>query len=94
MKKVCDEVDKDVLAKKYRRLGYGQFGEDIRVCARTFVELQQKRHDADYDPQLPITLSEAFDAIADVELAIARLEVSPLGERDDFLALLLVGSRE
>lgn len=94
MKRVCKDVDKDPLPKQYGRLGYRQFSDEIRTCARTFVELQQKRHEADYDPQMSKTLTDAIDAIGDAELAIRKLRASSAAERDDFLALLLVGARE
>ncbi len=94
MKRVCEDIDKDPLPKRYERLGYRRFSDEIRICARTFVELQQKRHEADYDPQMSKTFTEASDAIGDAELAITELAASSAAERDDFLALLLVGARD
>jgi hypothetical protein len=94
MKRVCEDIDKDKLPKKYERLGYGSFPSHIRFCARTFVELQQKRHQADYDPQVETALTDALSAIADAEFAMTLLADDEPEERGDFLALLLVGARD
>jgi hypothetical protein len=45
---------------------------DLKFVARTFVDLQQARHQADYDLSHPFTRAEAIDLIERVEDAVAK----------------------
>jgi len=56
--------------------------------------LQVARHAADYDPQAPITVTDASNAVVSAAEAIKSLALAPPADRDDFLALLLVGVRD
>lgn len=64
------------------------FHATLRECAASFVELQEGRHDADYDPSKKFALSDAQVAISKAIVAIQRLNASPAAERFLFLTLL------
>jgi hypothetical protein len=95
MRANCEAVNKSTMALKYQRaLGCTTIDQNLRDCASTFVELQVARHAADYDPQAPITVTDASNAVVSAAEAIKSLALAPPADRDDFLALLLVGVRD
>jgi uncharacterized protein (UPF0332 family) len=73
-----------------RNLGFPQI---LCSCADAFVELQQARHDADYDPDYRVTRAEALAAIARAESAIAYLGASSRRDRKALAAQLLLRRR-
>ncbi|HVU21823.1 MAG TPA: hypothetical protein VHE09_13915 [Rhizomicrobium sp.] len=80
-------------AKLAEASGYAQFSEKIRAAAQAFVELQQKRHSADYDPQFRFSKSDARVAI---ELAVfggSMLDTANVIERRSFLLCMLMPQR-
>ncbi|HEX3486661.1 MAG TPA: hypothetical protein VHT51_16500 [Micropepsaceae bacterium] len=89
LRKSCAQVQLPILAKEVQKaVGFASFGPDIRECATFFVELQQARHEADYNPVARISLSDARGAIAKAEGAIAALDRAPAQQRKLFLTLL------
>lgn len=75
---------------------------ELRLVAETFVELQEGRHDADYDPARRLTRAEAIDLVERAEAATkAWTAVRKMGPRSRayslearvFLASLLVGDQ-
>jgi hypothetical protein len=62
-------------------------------CARAFVELQEIRHKADYDPRAAFTRAEALEWVNKAEVAIARLRAAPRGDRKAFAVQLLLKKR-
>ena len=51
LRKVCENVDKKTLPQKYSKYSpKGGFGPDLTALANAVVDLQEKRHSADYDP--------------------------------------------
>jgi len=95
MRTICEAVNKSTIALKYQRaLNCTTIDQNLRDCASTFVELQLARHGADYDPQAPITVTDASNAVVSAAEAIRSLTMAPPADRDDFLALLLVGIRD
>jgi hypothetical protein len=95
MRTICEAVNKSTMALKYQRaLGCTTIDQNLRDCASTFVELQLARHGADYDPQASITVTDASNAVVSAAEAIKSLSLAPHANRDDFLALLLVGVRD
>lgn len=64
------------------------FDTTIQECANVFVDLQESRHEADYDPIRRIPLSDAQAAVSRAGDAIRMLDASPNGERFLFLTLL------
>lgn len=80
MKEVCRQISQGNLRN--------QFGAQLQECAAAFVELQESRHGADYDPTIRIPLSDARAAISKANDAIEKLNASPNGERFFFLTIL------
>jgi uncharacterized protein (UPF0332 family) len=65
----------------------------ILECARAFVELQEIRHKADYDPRATFTRAEALEWVNQAEVAIAGLRAAPRGDRKAFAVLILIKKR-
>jgi uncharacterized protein (UPF0332 family) len=92
-------------SQTYRALQHGEakmacdsahklsFSASILRCAKTFVELQVLRHDADYDPDARYNRTEALNAIALAEDAIRSLRASSKKDRRAFAVLLLLKKR-
>lgn len=67
---------------------------DIRLVAETFVDLQQARHEADYDLSRSFTRAEVTDLIHRTRTAFARWNaVRTSDPARVYLTLLLVGER-
>lgn len=69
------------------------FPAGIRSCADAFVSLQQKRHDADYDPDHRVMRADALSAIQEAENAIRSLVASPKRDRTAFAVQILLKKR-
>jgi hypothetical protein len=69
------------------------FSENLRAFANTFVELQELRHESDYDPDTKFSKDEAKEAIENAARAIECLWVADGNEANMFLAYLLFGIR-
>lgn len=76
--------------RELRTLG---FPPTLQACGDAFVSLQQARHDADYDPTHRLSRSQALQAIALAERAIADLKASSRKDRKAFAVLLLLKRR-
>ena len=50
------------------------FPEGIQEFARKFIELQEKRHEADYNPSCTLTNNDVLNDIDNAEIAIGKLE--------------------
>ena len=70
------------------------FPNTIRSCADAFVALQQRRHDADYDPDYRVLRADALDAIQQAEDAIRDLKASPKRDRRAFAVQILMKKRK
>jgi hypothetical protein len=80
-KNACKEVPK---------LG---FPIGITGFAREFIELQEVRHNADYDPRARFSRAEALQWAARAEAAIAELRAAPRRDRKAFAVQLLLRMR-
>ena len=69
------------------------FSPEITRFAMAFVELQQQRHDADYDPTKIFKRSDVIPLIELAERAILDLRAAPRSELRAFVALVLVPER-
>lgn len=69
-----------------RNLGFPQ---SIVTCADAFVTLQQKRHDADYNPEHRVLRADAVAAIRLAEKALRDLKATPKKDRKAFAVQLL-----
>jgi len=65
------------------------FGSEIREFAAAVVELQEKRHCADYDPLFLPRESDTRLIIRAAHSAISQFQDAPAEERTRFLSLLL-----
>lgn len=91
---LCKEVN-----KPYLRPAVGKyepaagFSNDIKRFATFTLELQEKRHGADYDPSLKFRRADAEADIELAERAIQRFSAADAEERRAFLALLVFQPR-
>ena len=65
----------------------------ITGCALAFLELQEARHSADYDPNARFTRTEALDLIGIAETAIRAMRAESRLARKAFLVRLLLRRR-
>ena len=90
LRNLCEDITKPTPPNKYAKfVPSGGFGSDLVALATAFSELQEKRHEADYDPQVRIRLSEAVLAVATSKLALVRLRQSNKNKRRAFLSLVV-----
>lgn len=73
-----------------RNLG---FPKPIVGCADAFVTLQQKRHEADYDPDFSINRADVLELIALAAKSIVDLRSVPRRDRKAFAVKLLLRRR-
>ena len=76
-----------------KALRHLNFPAGIKSCADAFVSLQQKRHDADYDPDHRITRADALGAIQEAEDAIRGLRAASKRDRTAFAVQILFKKR-
>jgi uncharacterized protein (UPF0332 family) len=90
MKRACEQVNSKQPFKSDTQhiLGIAQFCPEIRNCAASFVELQQQRHRADYDPGATFRVADTKSVIEKAKSAIESLTSAPLDERRLFLLML------
>jgi uncharacterized protein (UPF0332 family) len=95
MKKVFGDLNRAQLSPRYQQvLGRKSVSSDLRQFAKVFLEAQDKRNFADYDPDAKFSAAEVGSLIVDVENALGIFEKSAADERIDILALLLVSLRD
>lgn len=70
------------------------FPNTIKSCADAFVALQQKRHNADYDPDYRVLRADALDAIQQAEDAIRDLKASSKRDRLALAVQILMKKRK
>jgi hypothetical protein len=91
MKRVCQAViAKSVPPPTAAVLG-AVVPEELKDVARTFADLQDRRHDADYNLGRPFTRADARNLIADVQAAFESWRVVPESVAKPFVVLLLFG---
>lgn len=95
MKQVCDGIARGELNLSLRQqLRRSSVHSDLRDFAISFVDLQARRQQADYDPYLQLSREDAETALDIAERAIAAFHRAPVDERADVLALMLGGGRK
>lgn len=73
---------------------HGPVPTDLRLVAEVFVQLQQARHEADYDLSRSFVRSEVTDLIAESRIAFTRWRAIRRSEAGRlYLAALLTGER-
>ena len=95
MRKVCIELDKATLSPSFQvKLGRTIVSQEMRDFATGFIQLQDARHRADYDPSpTPFSISDSNDLIDVANDAMAKFDQAGADERVDVLAMMLVNSR-
>ena len=94
LRKLCEEVQKSKLSAKFKNYAPSAgFGANVLALAETIVELQEKRHAADYDVMIRMNRSDAAFAIAGAKAALGRFEKAGQQERLAFLSLVLFSPR-
>ena len=89
LRDLCDDTAKTALPRKYRQLVPAGFGFELQVFATSVIDLQGKRHRADYDPLARFRTRDATVAIATAKNAIRLFEQADEEQRKIFLTLLL-----
>ncbi|MFW5654484.1 MAG: hypothetical protein ACOCYW_02410 [Roseicyclus sp.] len=92
--------DKDAWRRAYRSVGHGDlkdrssnadlsaFCDQVQLFAVKFVEMQQKRHLADYDPFIEFTRQAVLDDINQVEDALRQYRTVSASQCRAFCAVL------
>jgi uncharacterized protein (UPF0332 family) len=93
LRELCEKVCKSLPARYAPYAPPAGFGSNIAAFATGVVELQQKRHKADYDPMIRMTRSDAVAAIATARAALVRYDAASDDDRAAFLSLLLFEPR-
>jgi len=89
LRALCEEIKKPTMPAKYTNyLPRGGFGPDLVAMANAVVELQEKRHSADYDPLFRVGMSDATLAVATSRTALNHFRSANRTSRKAFLALL------
>jgi hypothetical protein len=91
---LCEEVKKPTLTARYSpHAPKNGFGSNIAAFGAAVLELQEKRHAADYDPMIRIQRSDALLAIRTARAALTRFDKASQSRRKAFLTLLLFEPR-
>jgi hypothetical protein len=94
LRTLCHDLCKSTLPEKYSRyLPSGGFGSDLVAVAAAVVDLQEKRHSADYDPHYRVSTSDAVLAVATARSALARFRTANRTRRKALVALLVFSPR-
>ena len=70
-----------------------KFPPEIRSFADKFLEMQEKRHKADYDPSINFPRLDVLSDIAAVEKAIDEFNQAPIRERRALAVFVLLNLR-
>jgi hypothetical protein len=94
LRDLCKEVQKPTLSNRFKPFAPPTgFGSNITAFAAAVVELQEKRHFADYDVMIRMNRSDAALAIATARAALKRFSRASRTRRLAFLSLLLFQPR-
>ncbi|MDE2760139.1 MAG: hypothetical protein OXH90_07575 [Paracoccaceae bacterium] len=69
------------------------FPEGVQDFARKFIELQEKRHDADYNPSYTLTSNDVLNDIGIAEIAIKKLNSAAIKDKRAFAVWTAFGKR-
>lgn len=94
LRDLCTDVQKTTLPSRYKRYEPdGGFPLELSQFAVFVIELQQRRHAADYDPMIRLKRSDAETAVSAARSALTRFRSAPPQSKRVFLALLLFPPR-
>ena len=88
LRDLCKEVQKPTPSSKFKPYAPSNgFGSNITAFAAALVELQEKRHAADYDVMIRMNKSDAVLAISTAKAALRRFGKSSKAERVAYLSV-------
>jgi len=91
---LCKDVAKTKLPGKYSIYEpSGGFGHELQSFAATVIQLQEKRHEADYDPLVRVRRSDAALAISTSREALILFRRASPARRRAFLSLVAFSPR-
>ena len=94
LRDLCEIVKKATPPEKLRKYApAGGFDNDWKALAEAVLDLQEKRHSADYDPLFRVTTSDAALAVATGRTALRRLRSASREQIKAFLLLLKFSPR-
>jgi hypothetical protein len=93
MREICELVTKQPLPPILVPLLGSSVPDELRQVAATFVDLQEWRHDADYNLGLTYIRKEGVERVEVVEDTFATWKLVPASIAQPFLILLLIGKR-
>lgn len=94
LRTLCEDIAKPTLPIRYRNYQpTGGFGPDLAAFSAALVDLQEKRHLADYDPQLRVRMSDAISAVDTGRAALIRFRSANRTRRKAFLSLVVFSPR-
>ena len=94
LKDICNDLAKQTPPQRYvPYLPNGGIGPSIQAFATALVELQEKRHRADYNPTARFRTRDALLAVTTGRRAIARFSNASKTRRSTFLLMLLCPPR-
>jgi uncharacterized protein (UPF0332 family) len=95
LRKLCEDIAKQNLPDRYSRFEpEGGFGPDLQFFAKALVELQDSRHQADYDPLFRATRSNAARIVQRGRDALQRFRHANQAQRRAFLTLVVFPPRQ
>jgi hypothetical protein len=95
LREFCRDVLRQTLPDRYRQYSpQAGFSADLKAFATAVVELQEKRHTADYDPMVQMEQSDAILLTRTARAALTKFQNAEADERAIFLTLLLFEPRK
>lgn len=89
LRELCDELKKATPKKKIAEyVPPGGFDSKLKAFATALIDLQEKRHSADYNPMARVRTADATLTVSTARSAIRRLKETRAAERKRFLYLL------
>jgi hypothetical protein len=93
LRDLCDAATKSQLPARLARYVPAGFDPQIKAFATAAVELQERRHSADYDPSVRFRSADAIFALKTSRAALESLRDATMESRKMFLSLLLFPPR-
>lgn len=89
LREICTDLSKQMPPQKYASfIGKKGLGDNIRAFATALIDLQEKRHAADYDPRASFRASDALLAISTSRDAMTRFGKATSTRRRVVLSLI------
>jgi hypothetical protein len=94
VRQLCLEIVRSPPSARYgRHAPPGGYGTDLQAFAEAVLDLQERRHAADYDPSIQLTASGVVGAITVARRALECFRRAGATKRKAFLTLLLFQPR-